>query len=208
MNPVLAITGHRPDKLGGWKIPNPTYIHVCNELKKTFEYYKPSYVIVGMAIGVDQWAAEICMGMNIKYIAAIPFDAQDSKWPDHVKAKYQWLLSRADQKYVISPGTYEPKKMQIRNEWMVNYCQLLVAVWNGTEGGTANCVAYAQRINKPIYFVPCDPPLVLAPIPGQVMQVADNAKAFLKLFGNKPKEVVDQEHKEAVQPFVRKVNLD
>ena len=32
--------------------------------------------------------------------------------------------------------------MQKRNEFMVDNSDLVVAVWNGTSGGTANCLAY------------------------------------------------------------------
>lgn len=32
------------------------------------------------------------------------------------------------------------------NEWMVDEC----ALWNGSSGGAAKCVKYAQKHNKPI----------------------------------------------------------
>ena len=38
--------------------------------------------------------------------------------------------------------------MQIRNQWMVDNCELLIAVFDGTSGGTANCVNYAKSIRK------------------------------------------------------------
>ncbi len=39
--------------------------------------------------------------------------------------------------------------MQKRNEWMVDNCDMLVAVWDGTDGGTYNCIDYAKRMKKP-----------------------------------------------------------
>jgi uncharacterized phage-like protein YoqJ len=39
--------------------------------------------------------------------------------------------------------------MQVRNEWMVDHCNDLLAVWDGSDGGTGNCVRYAQRILEP-----------------------------------------------------------
>ena len=197
---VIAVTGHRPDKLGGYKLPNPTYIHVMQELRKAFEYYKPDFVIVGMAIGTDQWAAELCLTMGIRFIAAIPFDGQDGKWPPHVRSKYQWLLSRAHQACVISPGPYDGKKMFLRDKWMVDYSQLLVAVWNGSEGGTAITVAYAKSVDKPIYFVPVDPPAVPTVAPPQYVVQA-------QIVGNKPQALVAEEKQEAAKPFHRKVDL-
>jgi uncharacterized phage-like protein YoqJ len=35
--------------------------------------------------------------------------------------------------------------MQRRNEWMVERADVILALWNGSSGGTANCVAYARQ---------------------------------------------------------------
>lgn len=158
---VVAVTGHRPDKLGGYKIPNPTYDLVVDGIARAFDEVKPSYVITGMAIGVDQWAAEICINMKIPFVAAIPFDNQENKWPPHVQARYQWILSQSYAKYVITPGAYESWKMQKRNEWMIDSCHQVIAVWNGTSGGTANCLSYATRVGKPVKYVPVPAPGML-----------------------------------------------
>jgi hypothetical protein len=158
---VCATTGHRPDKLPdkqtGYKTPNPYYDLVVHGMDVALNTLKPDYVITGMALGVDQWMAELCINKGIPFVAAIPFDGQEKPWPSHSQAKYHLLLSKAYAKYVISPGGYESWKMQTRNEWMVKSCHHLIAVWNGTPGGTANCVAYATQVGKPIYYVPLPP---------------------------------------------------
>ena len=46
---IVAFTGHRPQKLGGYKLPNPTYIKVCQEIESTLKELKPEKVISGMA---------------------------------------------------------------------------------------------------------------------------------------------------------------
>lgn len=155
---VVAVTGHRPNKLGGYDIPNPLYDLVVAGLVSAFEKFKPDYVITGMAIGVDQWAAEVCINMNIPFIAAIPFEGQENVWPPKSQAKYQLLLSKAAEKYVICQGGYEPKKMQARNEWMMLACHQVVAVWDGTPGGTQNCLGSATKLGKPVHYVPLPPP--------------------------------------------------
>jgi nucleoside 2-deoxyribosyltransferase len=33
---------------------------------------------------------------------------------------------------------------------MVDNCDTVVAVWNGTSGGTKNCIDYAKKQNKPV----------------------------------------------------------
>jgi uncharacterized phage-like protein YoqJ len=54
---------------------------------------------------------------------------------------------------LVTDAPYRAELMQIRNEWMVDRCDLLIAVWNGTPGGTANCVAYAKKEGCPIDYI-------------------------------------------------------
>ena len=52
-------------------------------------------------------------------------------------------------------GGYSVFKMQLRNEWMVDHCDKLIAIFNQdeTSGGTFNCVQYARSKNKDIIFI-------------------------------------------------------
>jgi uncharacterized phage-like protein YoqJ len=154
---LVTVTGHRPDKLGGYKLPNPMYDLVLKGLYDAFLHFKPSYVITGMSLGIDQWAAELCININIPFLAAIPFQGQDSIWPPQSKAKYQWLLTKAAGKYVINEGGFEGWKMQKRNEWMINRSHQVIAAFNGTPGGTANCLGYAAQVGKPVHYIPLPP---------------------------------------------------
>ena len=178
---VVAVTGHRPNKLGGYDTPNPLYDLVVKGLVEAFEKLKPEFVISGMAIGVDQWAAEICINMKIPFVAALPFAGQEGKWPPKSQAKYHWILSQAYARYTICDGGYEPWKMQKRNDWMMESCHQVVAVWNGTPGGTANCLGSAAKLGKPIYYVP---------IPPAGMEVGEY---FEKTYGAQPQQQQKQE---------------
>ena len=78
---IVSFTGHRPAKLGcGYETPNPTYTHICSEIRKILIKLKPEKAISGMALGVDQWAAQICVDLKIPWIAAVPFEEQDLIW--------------------------------------------------------------------------------------------------------------------------------
>ncbi len=154
---IVAVTGHRPNKLGGYRIPNPTFSSVLKGLDQALLQFKPTTVITGMALGVDQWMAELCIYNDVPFIAALPFDARhfESRWPPNAQNKFRELLRRAQDIVVVSPGEYSPRKMQSRNEWMVDRAEQIIAVYNGDrEGGTFNCITYASSINKPIYNVP------------------------------------------------------
>lgn len=147
---IVAFTGHRPNKLGGYRIPNPTWRWVCFMIREELERLKPLHAISGMALGVDQWAARICVKLGIPFTAAIPFSGQELVWPFADRAAYHDLLSRAEKQIVICEPGYSAAKMQRRNEWMVDNCDVLIAVWDGTSGGTGNCVQYAKRKGREI----------------------------------------------------------
>lgn len=146
---VIAVTGHRPDKLGGYTPNNPMQAWVKAGIETAFKAIPPTKVITGMALGVDQWAALICVKMNIPFIAAIPCQNQDKMWTSEAKEEYKRLLSLASQVVMCDDGPYEPWKMQKRNEWMVDRADMLLSVWDGTKGGTANCVKYAGKVKCP-----------------------------------------------------------
>lgn len=150
---IIAFTGHRPNKLGGYKIPNPTYNKVCQEIDKALKELKPEKVISGMALGIDQWAAAVAYKLHIPFIAAIPFEGQEKAWPEESQKAFRLLRRLACEEVIVSEGGYSASKMQVRNEWMVDHCDLLIAVWDGTEGGTGNCVKYAESIDRKIYRI-------------------------------------------------------
>lgn len=150
---IVAFTGHRPNKLGGYKLPNPTYLYVCQQIEKTLIELKPEKVISGMALGIDQWAANIAWKLKIPFIAAVPFEGQETAWPQASQKTFQSLIRLANEVVIVSPGKYEAVKMQVRNEWMVDHSNKLIAVWDGTSGGTGNCVNYAKSKNKEIIYI-------------------------------------------------------
>jgi uncharacterized phage-like protein YoqJ len=43
--------------------------------------------------------------------------------------------------------------MQARNEWMVDNSNAMIAVWDGSPGGTANTVKYAQAKERPVLVI-------------------------------------------------------
>lgn len=151
---IVAFTGHRPDKLGGYKLPNPTYIKICQKLDKALRELKPSKALSGMALGIDQWAANVCVKLEIPFVAVIPFVGQEKMWPADSQRIYNNLLTKAAEKVIVSEGGYSAAKMQIRNQYLVDNCDLLIAVYNGDKtGGTANCINYAKEIGKKILII-------------------------------------------------------
>lgn len=144
----VAFTGHRPNKLGGYKEPNPMRDWLALRIRQELSRLSPELVISGMALGVDQWAAQVAVELGIPFIAAVPFEGQESMWPEASQQVYWRLLEFAKEVVFVGNRGYSPQKMQQRNEYMVDRCDVLLAVWDGTPGGTGNCVKYAKRHNK------------------------------------------------------------
>ncbi len=145
---ILAGTGHRPDKLGGY---HPSVTDNLTALARVMiTKLKPSHIISGMALGWDQALAQSAVDMDIPFTAAVPFKDQDNRWPEDSRTKYKSLLLKADKVVTVSPGGFTAAKMQIRNEWMVDRCDVLLALWDGSPGGTGNCIQYAKKVNAKI----------------------------------------------------------
>lgn len=144
---TVAGTGHRPDKTGGYG-PR-AYDRLQGVIIPWLEENKPECVISGMALGWDQALADCAIWMQIPLIAAIPFKGQERKWPLESQQNYQRILNQATTIKIVCEGEYVSWKMQKRNEWMVDNCDLVLALWDGSPGGTANCIKYADG-KKPI----------------------------------------------------------
>lgn len=151
----IAITGHRPNKLSNdYDLTSPLISRIKMTLRAIISEYMPTQMISGMALGIDTLWAELAIEYNIPLIAAIPCYNQEVKWLQKSKERYYKILEYPlCFKRTITKTGYTSDCMQKRNKWMANHCDLLIAVWDGTSGGTANCVKYAQSINKDIIFI-------------------------------------------------------
>lgn len=89
---------------------------------------KVTRVITGGARGVDSLAFRTAESVGILNIQFLP----DRK-------KY--------------PGKLVAKAFQERNRQIVNNCDVLLAVWDGKSHGTKNTLAYALKINKPVFLI-------------------------------------------------------
>lgn len=147
-NMIICGTGHRPDKLGGY---GAEVSHKLVALaRKWLAVNKPDRVITGMALGWDQALGWAAYDEGIPFTAALPFRGQEGKWPKLSQQWYNDLLSQADKVIEVSPPGYAAWKMQVRNKWMVDNSDIVLALWDGSDGGTGNCVTYAAQANKPV----------------------------------------------------------
>lgn len=148
---IICGTGHRPDKLGGYSEENR---------KKLVEFadrmiikYEPTLLISGMALGWDQALAEAAARLTLRFHAYVPFPGMHQRWPKESQHLFHALMHSADKIVTCSEEPYAAWKMQVRNERMVNDSDRVLALWNGTTGGTSNCVGYANKVGKPVINV-------------------------------------------------------
>lgn len=141
-----CFTGHRPEKL------HREEEEINEELEKMIKAaIGDGYTtfISGMARGVDIWAAEIVLMIKdynpeIKLICAVPYEGFEKSWSKEWQDAYHEVLDRADLVEYICPH-YSRGCFQIRNKWMVDHSDVVIAVYNGEKGGTKNTIDYAKK---------------------------------------------------------------
>lgn len=143
-NFCCCFTGHRPEKLAVSELEVKTALESKIQVAIRDGYQT---FISGMARGVDIWAAEIVLrlrdeGQPIRLVCASPYEGFQKRWSAEWQTRYQRIMAAADLVRYISSG-YHPACFQIRNEWMVDHSSRVIAVYNGSSGGTRNTLEYA-----------------------------------------------------------------
>ena len=164
---VIGVTGHRPEKLGGdyYEVNSLTNIEIVQMMMRfilnkvchdpilgVFKTSEKVKLITGMALGADLLFAETALLLKNMYPdrfileCAVPCYNHTSRWQDKkVIKRYNEILEEADSVKIVSERNYDDYVMQIRNEYIVDNSDVLLAIWNGSKGGTRNCVEYAMK---------------------------------------------------------------
>lgn len=155
---IICVTGHRPNKLYGYNLSDPRWQRLKDQFKSLLKANNCTEAYSGMALGVDTVFALAVLelkneGYNIKLHCAIPCQNHSCKWNKESIAIYDDIVSKADTVTIVVDEPYEPWMMQKRNEFMVDNSDKVIAVWGESNGGTANCVRYAEKIGKEIIRV-------------------------------------------------------
>lgn len=145
---IIAGTGHRPNKTGGYL--KPAFEALVAVARPWLEEHRPATVISGMALGWDQALAVAAIRCKIPLHAYVPCVGHPDRWPTASQEFYAKIIKRCEFVRIVHPDTYTPICMQWRNEAMVDAADTVLALWNGTPGGTANCIRYAEEKKKPI----------------------------------------------------------
>lgn len=155
MTTHIFVSGHRPPKIGGYDPLSPLRKAVRTAIRDKIlsaqRIYGDITLIVGGALGVDQDAAYECRKFEVPYKLFAPCWGQETKWPEESQYAYRLMKSKAIEVRYTHEGTYPGAWcMQRRNEEMVDAANYGLVVWDGSEGGTANCVRYAESKGVPM----------------------------------------------------------
>lgn len=147
----IVVTGHRPNKLpGGYNWKHRANVQLMDIMAEFLDEIRQHGVTSieacsGMALGIDQMFAQMCIILKVPWTAFIPCIGQESRWPPSSQQKYHELLKEAGNVALVSNKPYDNGCMQKRNlamrDWaLVDKDRVLLAFWNGSPGGTANMV--------------------------------------------------------------------
>ncbi|MFC6563715.1 hypothetical protein [Actinoplanes utahensis] len=145
---TIGITGHirlRP--------PNPRL--VLAELVRLLSAQPAPHGVTCLAEGSDRLFAEALQacGGTFDVVLPVPADLPD---PESDRELRSLLASARDVTRVAEPGPPEAS-YEIASSIVVERCDLLIAVWDGTSagvrGGTAETVAWARAMDKPVQVV-------------------------------------------------------
>ena len=110
----------------------------------------------GMALGFDLTALSYLLKLKKKYEitieACIPFAGQERFFSEEDKQLYRELLEGCDQKTVLSEKYFNGCYM-VRNRYMVDNSEIILAYCRQNSGGTVYTVEYARKSGKTIYFL-------------------------------------------------------
>ncbi len=111
----------------------------------------------GMAEGFDLTALKCLFELKEKYSlsveACIPFRGQERHFKEEAKAFYREALPLCDRQTEISPE-YGAGCYHMRNRYMVDSADMLLAYCTKKRGGTYYTVCYALETQKEVVFFP------------------------------------------------------
>lgn len=150
---TCCFTGHRPDKLPwGTDERDPR----CLALKKSMEREIEGlylcgcrHFISGMARGADLYFAEAALALREKYPdltveGAVPCQSQADRWPEEERRRWRACLDACDLETMVQQN-YDRGCMHRRDRYMVDRSSAILAVFDGTPGGTMYTLNYAME---------------------------------------------------------------
>jgi len=150
---AVCFSGHRPEKLPGKGIADRSETLFIKELLRTKieqsirEGYTRFYS--GVARGIDLWAALAVLDFKkvcpeIELICVKPVENQGYNFPESDRILYDSVIKRSDS-VICTSAEYSKSCYAVRNRYMVDHSDKLIAFVNSYRSGTGQTINYARR---------------------------------------------------------------
>lgn len=118
-------------------------------------------LVTPLAEGTDRLGAKAALAISGVRLHAVlplaPAEFREDFLTEASQCEFDELLARADVIEVTPPGSDRPGCYASASRRVVELGDVLVAVWDGKEargpGGTADAVAHAREIGRPLYWI-------------------------------------------------------
>lgn len=152
----VCFSGHRPEKLPGKGMDDSSEtafirnLLICKIEESIREGYTRFYS--GVARGIDLWAAGAVLELKennpgIELICVKPVENQGSNFPEKDKLLYESVIKRADKVICTSSG-YSKNCYAVRNRYMVDNAEKLIAFVKNYRSGTGQTINYARKLGR------------------------------------------------------------
>lgn len=155
-----CFTGHRPGQLPvGGEESAPEMQALIRSLEREISRAVETGVTTfyaGGAAGFDTLAAEAVLRQKainpaLRLCLALPGETPPLQWSARQKQRYDAILSAADEIYVAPADAAFPNaRYHLRNRYMVDHANLVIAYLAANSGGTRSTVAYAKKKGLPV----------------------------------------------------------
>lgn len=149
---TCCFTGHRPAKLPwGSREDDPRCLALKQSIAREVEglYHRGfRHFISGMALGCDLYFAEAVLAAraahpDLTLEGAVPFPGQADRWGPADRVRWRRALDACDVETVVQQH-YDRFCMHRRDRYMVDRSRCILAVFDGTPGGTRYTLNYAM----------------------------------------------------------------
>ncbi|QFU86580.1 hypothetical protein [Amycolatopsis sp. YIM 10] len=148
---VIGITGHQ-------ELPSAARVHALERIDAVLtQAAAPVIGLSSLAKGADQLFAELLLRSGGTLFAVIPSHDYATTFSGAARDTYLRLRAAAKSAVTLDHHHASDAAFDEAGRFVVEHSDLLVAVWDGSPargtGGTADVVAHAHRLNRPVTVV-------------------------------------------------------
>lgn len=142
----VALTGHRSERLRGKE--KEVFNWITDMIKILGEGQDKIVCYCGCAEGADELFGHAVAALPNTYLVLC------KPVCGYRQGKIDTLEIHAEESITVSEK-WHPQADQFRDEYMVDHCDILLAVWDGIKsGGVWSTVKYAKQLKRPLIFFP------------------------------------------------------